>query len=453
MHKRDEIIEAIKRCAAKLGRAPSQAEFRRFYKISWYQVYKHFRGMRQAVRAAGLEPGPRGGPLDVNALTLDWARVVRELGRLPSRAEYCERGMHHAGTLHARIVWSQMSHKFVLLVKEFHLEREWADVVKIVVGKFPLLETSIQRSAFSSQPEESNWQLANSNWQEQNQNQNQNQNLEPQRTQRTTEESTVAADRRRETQIGQEIEQSARAGVPVLQPTGMRLGKVVAPALAIEILMAAGSSHQSEFSGQPEQSNWQLANSNWQEESNWQLANSSWPEQNQEQTQNQEQNQNQNQNLETQRAPVRRTALAQGRLRNTEEMHELVDKDGACAAGQSPCGRPVVYGEPLGLAAMAHAPTNELGVLFLFGIVAADLGFRVERLQAAFPDCEAKREVAPGKWELVLVELEIYSRNFKLHRHDPRGCHVIVCWKHNWPDCPEWLEVIELSKIVKGRSG
>jgi hypothetical protein len=24
-----------------------------------------------------------------------------------------------------------------------------------------------------------------------------------------------------------------------------------------------------------------------------------------------------------------------------------------------------------------------------------------------------------------------------------------VCWKHNWPDCPEWLEVIELSKVVK----
>ena len=140
MNKRDEIIAAIKRCAERLGRAPSQAEFRRASKISWYQVYKHFRGMRQAVRAAGLEPGPRGGALDVNALTLDWARVVRKLGRLPSRAEYCEHGIHHAGTLHARIVWSQMAHKFVLLVKEFHLEREWADVVKIVVGKFPLLE-------------------------------------------------------------------------------------------------------------------------------------------------------------------------------------------------------------------------------------------------------------------------------------------------------------------------
>jgi hypothetical protein len=27
---------------------------------------------------------------------------------------------------------------------------------------------------------------------------------------------------------------------------------------------------------------------------------------------------------------------------------------------------------------------------------------------------------------------------------------AIVCWKHNWPDCPEWLNVIELSKIAKG---
>jgi Homing endonuclease associated repeat len=394
MHKRDEIIAAIKKCAERLGRAPSQAEFRRASKISWYQVYKHFRGMRQAVRAAGLEPGPRGSALDINALTLDWAGVVRKLGRLPSRAEYSEHGIHHAGTLHARIVWSQMSHKFVLLVREFHLEREWEDVVKIVVGKFPLLEDL------------------------------------PQRTQRTTEESTVAADWRRETQIGavgRELTrmdtnenrepQSAQTGraefLPLIttdntdrQRGGMRLGKIVAAALAIEILMAA---QRTQIDAK--------------------------------------------QDLEPQRAPVRLppddVRVAQDRLQNTEEMNEPVDTDGEYG-GQVACARPVVYGEPLGLAAMAHAPTNELGVLFLFGIMAAELGFRVERLQAAFPDCEAKREVAPGKWELVFIELEIYSRNFKLHRHNPRGCHAIVCWKHNWPDCPEWLEVIELSKVVKG---
>jgi hypothetical protein len=111
----------------------------------------------------------------------------------------------------------------------------------------------------------------------------------------------------------------------------------------------------------------------------------------------------------------------------------------------------VVYGEPLGLAAMAHAPTNEDGVLFLFGVVAADLGFRIERVQREFPDVEAKREVAPGIWKLQLWELEWCSRNFKEHRHDPKGCRGIICWKHNWPDIPEGLEVIELSRVVKGK--
>jgi len=399
MHKRDEIIAAIKKCAERLGRAPSQAEFRRASKISWYQVYRHFRGMRQAVRAAGLEPGPRGGALDVNALTLDWARVVRKLGRLPSRAEYCEHGTHHAGTLHARIVWSRMAHKFVLLVKEFHLEREWADVVKIVVGKFPLLE-----------------QLTTSNWQKP---------LTAKEEERKTYHGGT------ETQRAAEIER-----LPLIatdntdrQRGGMKPGKVVAAALAIEILMAAERRAQ-----QSQRSTQQSAFSNQQEQSNWQLADGNWQDQNQDQNQNQ----NQNQNLEPQRAQS-----------STEEMHALEVAHGAYAGGRAACARPVVYGEPLGLAAMAHAPTNELGVLFLFGIVAEELGFRVERVQAAFPDCEAKREVAPGKWEPVLVELELYSRNFKAHRHDPRGCHVILCWKHNWPDCPEWLEVIELSKLVK----
>jgi Homing endonuclease associated repeat len=139
--KRDEIIAVIRKCAEKLGRAPSQAEFRRACKISWHQVYKHFRGMRAAVRAAGLEPGPRGGPLNEHALVLDWARVVRELGRLPSRSEYDARGKHHSVTLHARVGWSQMAHRFVLLVREFRLEGEWADVVEVVCKRYALLKT------------------------------------------------------------------------------------------------------------------------------------------------------------------------------------------------------------------------------------------------------------------------------------------------------------------------
>jgi len=44
--------------------------------------------------------------------------------------------------------------------------------------------------------------------------------------------------------------------------------------------------------------------------------------------------------------------------------------------------------------------------------VASKLGFEVERIQQAFPDCEAMREVAPGKWQREKIEFEYASRNF-----------------------------------------
>jgi len=100
------------------------------------------------------------------------------------------------------------------------------------------------------------------------------------------------------------------------------------------------------------------------------------------------------------------------------------------------------YGPPLARVPLAHGPTNEQGVLFLFGAIAGDLGFLVTRVQIGFPDCEAMREVAPGVWQRVDIELEKESRNFVTHLHDPKKCDLIVCWEHNWPECP--LEVIEL---------
>jgi hypothetical protein len=107
-----------------------------------------------------------------------------------------------------------------------------------------------------------------------------------------------------------------------------------------------------------------------------------------------------------------------------------------------------VYGRPLQLPELAHEPTNELGVIFVFGVTARRLGFVVHRMQAGFPDCIAMREIAPGKWQRVRVEFEFESRNFLKHRHRKDRCDVIVCWVHNWKECP--LEVIELSKVVRG---
>jgi hypothetical protein len=109
--------------------------------------------------------------------------------------------------------------------------------------------------------------------------------------------------------------------------------------------------------------------------------------------------------------------------------------------------RPVM-GEPFDRRPMTNAPVNELGVMVLFGMVAAGLGLQVESVQGKFPDCIAKRQVAPGKWQYLRIEFEYESKNFKLHGHDPKGCDMIVCWRHNWKDIPPDLEVIELSRLV-----
>jgi hypothetical protein len=50
----------------------------------------------------------------------------------------------------------------------------------------------------------------------------------------------------------------------------------------------------------------------------------------------------------------------------------------------------------------------------------------------------------------VRIEFEYRSRNFAAHRHDPGGCDPIVCWVHDWPDCP--IEVLELRQAMAARS-
>jgi len=108
-------------------------------------------------------------------------------------------------------------------------------------------------------------------------------------------------------------------------------------------------------------------------------------------------------------------------------------------------GQPT-YGAPIQCGALVFAPTNEFGVLFLFGAIADRLGFLVLRVQAEFPDIEALRMVGRDKLQRVRVELEQESRNFLKHGHDPNGCDLIVCWEHNWDECP--LEVIELRTVI-----
>ena len=107
------------------------------------------------------------------------------------------------------------------------------------------------------------------------------------------------------------------------------------------------------------------------------------------------------------------------------------------------------YGDPIDFRGLRHEPVNEQGVVFLFGMVAKELGYMVEAVQTGYPDCEAKRQIGPGKWQRVRIEFEYESRNFRDHGHPVEGCDVIVCWRHNWKEFPESLEILELRSVIK----
>ena len=108
-----------------------------------------------------------------------------------------------------------------------------------------------------------------------------------------------------------------------------------------------------------------------------------------------------------------------------------------------------LYGPVLNFRGLQHAPINEQGVVFLFGMVALELGFMVESVATGFPDCEAKRRVSrkDDHWKRVRIEFEFQSRNFRDHGHDPSQCDLVVCWEDNWLECP--VEVLELKSAIE----
>jgi HNH endonuclease len=109
------------------------------------------------------------------------------------------------------------------------------------------------------------------------------------------------------------------------------------------------------------------------------------------------------------------------------------------------------YGALVRYGPMVCAPTNEQGVLILFGAMAEKLGFAILKTGTGYPDCEAFRVLGGERLERVNIEFEYESRNFLKHLHDAERCDLIVCWRHNWPECP--LPVIELRAAVGEKSG
>jgi len=96
---------------------------------------------------------------------------------------------------------------------------------------------------------------------------------------------------------------------------------------------------------------------------------------------------------------------------------------------------------------LVYEPVNEQGVIFLFAKYHKELGIEyIEGIQQGFPDAFGRRRIGKTEYEPVDIEFEFRSIDFKNHRHDLNQCDIIVCWEHNWSQCP--LEVIELKNTL-----
>jgi hypothetical protein len=105
-----------------------------------------------------------------------------------------------------------------------------------------------------------------------------------------------------------------------------------------------------------------------------------------------------------------------------------------------------IVGDLINFRGLVYSPMNENGVIFLFGKVVEDLNMYIEEIKPGYPDCVGRRFTGKG-WERVAIEFEYKSSSFKAHGHNIKECDIIVCWDHDWSDCP--IEVLELHEIIK----
>src|SRR5260370_30059077 len=243
---RVEVVKAIREAADKLGRTPTMGELWDVGGLARKDVRRCFRSLRQAVRAAGLQPNLDHKRNSTPAMLEDWAAVVRELGHLPSSRRYGLAGRFSKNGYVTRFgSWNRLPALFREFVQKNGEQAKWQDVLAIIA------ET-------------------------------------------------------------------------------------------------AGSSKQE--------------------------------------------------------ATPRRRSSTSAKLREV------------CRRSPFFPERPV-FGPPLMPPGLAYAPVNEAGEIFLSGSAAPHLGVHDERLQATYPDCEAMRELRPGKWQRVRIEFEFESRNFLFHNH------------------------------------
>ena len=86
-------------------------------------------------------------------------------------------------------------------------------------------------------------------------------------------------------------------------------------------------------------------------------------------------------------------------------------------------------------------PTHNM-VIFLFGCLYRHFNF--QEILIGHEKAGDLDALAFLNNEGVIIEFEAYSSNFGKQGHDKSKCNLIVCWKHDWKECPDSIDVLEL---------
>src|ERR1051326_5115419 len=99
---KEEIIKAIQACAKKLRRSPKLRELRQMAGIDEQALYRKIGSFKKALLEAGLKASGPGFCAARSELLLDWAAVVRKLGKLPSVGGYRQGGIFSVDVVRRR---------------------------------------------------------------------------------------------------------------------------------------------------------------------------------------------------------------------------------------------------------------------------------------------------------------------------------------------------------------
>src|SRR5262249_11490553 len=143
----------IKKAAEELGHVPSLNELVSTGRVSRHAVRRNFGPYTAALEACGMERSGNGYKISLQALVLDWIRLVRQLRKVPSIVEYEGQGKYSTGPYIRQFGgWVYLPGGFTRYAREQGLEGEWKNELDIVATYLETAPLNIRNSACISRP-------------------------------------------------------------------------------------------------------------------------------------------------------------------------------------------------------------------------------------------------------------------------------------------------------------